>query len=358
MIKKILFLFLLSTTIIAQNTNYDSLITAGINQIYNIKFKKAEATFLTVQKEFPQEPAGKFFEAMIDWWRITLNPESKKYDDIFIKKLDATIKFCDKILDKDPNNVDAIFFKAALDAKEALPLVNRAYKLNPENKDVILGFGIYNYYAAEIPKQYPFIKPFMIFFPGGNTQKGLQQLKIVAKEGKYAKIEATFFLLTLYYRYEKNYDEALKYAKILVRKFPDNPLFLSYYGRIYVRKNDYLTAGKIFLREVKKCDEGLPGFGIRFKREADYYVGMKYKLENKIDSAIVYFKGSEKLSRILDKKKATGFLINSVLYLGMFYDQLGYRNLAIEKYKEVLKLKEFWHSHEQAKRYLKHPYKK
>lgn len=377
MIKKILFLFLLSTTIIAQSTNYDSLITAGINQIYNIKFKKAEATFLTVQKEFPQKPAGKFFEAMIDWWRITLNPESKKYDNIFIKKLDATIEFCDKILDKNPNNVDAIFFKggalgfrgrlhalrkdffkAALDAKEALPLVNRAYKLNPKNKDVILGFGIYNYYAAEIPKQYPFIKPFMIFFPGGNTQKGLQQLKIVAKEGKYAKIEATFFLLTLYYRYEKNYDEALKYAKILVRKFPDNPLFLSYYGRIYVRKNDYLTAGKIFLREVKKCDEGLPGFGIGFKREADYYVGMKYKLENKIDSAIVYFKDSEKLSRILDKKKVTGFLINSVLYLGMFYDQLGYRNLAIEKYKEVLKLKEFWHSHEQAKKYLKHPYKK
>ena len=143
-------------------------------------------------------------------------------------------------------------------------------------------------------------------------------------------------MLTLYYRYEKNYDEALKYAKILVRKFPDNPLFLSYYGRIYVRKNDYLTAGKIFLREVKKCDEGLPGFEIGFKREADYYVGMKYKLENKIDSAIVYFKDSEKLSRILDKKKVTGFLINSVLYLGMFYDQLGYRNLAIEKYKKCL----------------------
>ena len=57
------------------------------------------------------------------------------------------------------------WIKAADDGREALPIVEQASKLDSNNTDVELGFGIYNYYAAVIPDEYPMIKPLMIFFP-------------------------------------------------------------------------------------------------------------------------------------------------------------------------------------------------
>ncbi len=82
---------------------------------------------------------------MIDWWRILLDPDDEQYDDKFFDELDNEIDFCDKILEKDPKNIDALFFKggsigfsgrlsvmreswlsAASAGREALPIVEEA----------------------------------------------------------------------------------------------------------------------------------------------------------------------------------------------------------------------------------------
>ena len=192
-------IFIFAALIVFQVTalskpDYDSLVKAGINQIYSIKFSEAEKTFLALQKEYPKHPAGKFFFAMIDWWKIILSEENEEQDERFYEKIEETVDFCDAILDKDPNNVDALFFKggaigfrgrlrvmreswfaAADDGREALPLVETASKLDPGNVDVKLGFGIYNYLAAVIPDKYPIVKPVMMFFPIGNKELGLKE---------------------------------------------------------------------------------------------------------------------------------------------------------------------------------------
>lgn len=373
-------IFLSAINISAQNydwARYDSLVTAGIKQIYGIKFEQAESTFSIVDKEFATHPAGKFFKAMITWWRILLDLENEKLDDKFYDQLEEVIDFCDDILDKNPKNSDAMFFKggalgfrgrllaireswfkAALDGKDALPLVFKAYELNPQNTDVQLGFGIYNYYAEVIPQKYPVVKPFMVFFPKGDKNKGLKQLENVAYNGRYAKIESRYFLMTLYFQFEENPDETLKYAKLLLKDFPDNPMFEKYYGLVYVRQNDYINAAKIFGGILNKCDNNFPGYNKKFKREASYYLGMKYFLKNVPDSAITYFSMSEKLSRELDKDAESGFQINTVLYLGMMNDLVGNRKEAVRYYNESLDLKERGDSHKQAEAYLKTPYKR
>ncbi len=378
------FLFTFSLTIIICSNGvysqpkprFDSLITTGIRQIYNIKFDSAEATFKRMSELYSGHPAGHFFPAMIDWWRIMLDLQVEEYDEEFIEKLDGTIDFCDDILDDDPDNVDALFFKggalgfrgrlyavredffnAALDGKEALPLVYKAYELEPENKDVELGFGIYNYYAEVIPREYPFVKPFMIFFPGGDRIKGLKQLEDVAQNGRYAKIESRYFLMMLYYKYEENYGKALEYNRLLLGEFPDNPTFHRYEGRIYAKQGDWKTAADKFQNVFDKCVKGFPGYNKKTRREAAYYVGNWYKLDCQFDSAKKYLKISESLSKELDVEKQTGFLANSVLFLGMILDTEGYRKLAIEKYKEVLEIEDYHKSHDLAEKYLKTPCK-
>ena len=66
--------------------------------------------------------------------------------------------------------------------------------------------------------------------------KGIQQLKNTAFNGKFAKYEARYFLMTLYYRYENNAIAADELSKLLCEDFPDNPVFEKWRGRIASEK--------------------------------------------------------------------------------------------------------------------------
>lgn len=359
--------------VFSDTAKFDSLINAGISQIYNIKFEEAEEIFTQVENLYPKHPAGKFFKAMIIWWKIVLDQNNDEYDDLFEDKLEEVIDFCDDILDEDENNVDALFFKggalgfrgrlysirknwfdAALDGKDALPLVYEAFKIDSTNEDVKLGFGIYNYYAEAIPEKYPFIKPAMIFFPSGDKDKGIQQLKTAAEKSKYAAIESKFFLLNLYYQFENNYNEALKYGEELHSLFPDNPIFEKYLGRIFIKKNDYQNACVYFSDILSKGERGMPGYNLSLMREANYYLGVDYLRKSEIESARISFEECYELSKILDEDKdeESGFQVNAVLYLAKIASQTGNEELAKHHYNALLEIRDYNGSHKKAEKYL------
>lgn len=368
----ILLIFLLNN-LFAQTNDFESRVESGIKQIYNIKFAEAEKTFRSLIADYPDHPAGRFFLAMIDWWKILLDVENESHDEIFFQKLEDVIFQCDKILEKDPQNVDALFFKggsigfrgrlralreswlkAADDGREALPIVERASRLDPDNLDVQLGFGIYNYYAAVIPEEYPLIKPLMIFFPSGNKEEGLRQLRNTAFNGKYAKYEARYFLMTIYYRYESNPWQAEEFAKMLVEDFPDNPTFQRWLGRIYVRQGKLQLADSLFKDVLRKADENFYGYNFPVAlREANYYVGYNYKLNNELDSAKIYLTRCAEISQQIDKEEESGFLINSVLYLAQISEAKNLFEEAISYYERLLKMRDWGNSHTLAKNSLK-----
>ncbi len=360
-----------------QGVKFDSLVQKGIHEIYGMKFDEADRTFKNLMADYPNHPAGRFFLAMIDWQRILVDLDNEEYDDIFFAKLEDVIFQCDQILDKDENNFDAWFFKggsigfrgrlraireswlkAADDGRTAMPIVNQAYQIDSSNADIALGFGIYNYYAAVVPDKYPFVKPVMIFFPKGDRVKGLEQLKRVAEGGKYAKYESRYFLLTLNYQFENNYYEAERWAKILLNDFPDNPVFQRYLGRINVKLGRLDIAKNIFGDIYLKCQSGYEGYNKTAEREAVYYTGLYYKnMQSDLDSAAIWFKKCEEISRAIDKKKESGFLVNSVLYLGMIADKKNSREEALKYYEEVLDMEDFGSAHKNAEKYKETPFK-
>jgi hypothetical protein len=83
--KKIFIWILFVFSISLQAQKYDSVVTTGIKQIYNIKFTEAEKTFRSLIADYPDKPAGRFFLAMVDWWKILINPDNESYDDIFFQ---------------------------------------------------------------------------------------------------------------------------------------------------------------------------------------------------------------------------------------------------------------------------------
>lgn len=357
------------------NTRFDSLITAGIDQIYMLHFEEAEETFELVRNDYPEHPAGTFFDAMILWWKILLDLENEDYDDEFYDRMDDVIDMCDDILDEDDENVDALFFKggslgfkarllsirqdwfdAALDGKEALPLVLRAHELDSTNVDVQLGFGIYNYYAEVVPEKYPAVKPVMMFFPNGDKELGLKQLRHTANNGKYTRYETQYFLMTLYYQFEEQYDSSLAYAERLVNRFPDNPKFQRYYGRIYVKKSRCRQFREVFTDVVKKHDAGMRGYdNWKIAREANYYIGVGYDYENQSEKAEKYFLEAIELSETNDDEES-GFNVNAYIYLGKIEDMRGNREQAMRYYERILDLPDFRGSHEKAERWLENPF--
>ncbi len=374
----IFFFCLLIVPLHSQSTDFDSTVISGIKQIYNIKFDQADKTFKGLIADYPNRPEGRFFLAMIDWWKILLNPDNESHDDIFFQKLEDVIYQCDQILKKDPDNEEALFFKggaigfrgrlrafreswlkAANDGRLALPIVEKAAKIDPKNVDVKLGFGIYDYYAAVIPNEFPLIKPLMIFFPPGNKQKGLDELTDVGLHGKFAKYEARYFLTTLYFSYENDPYKADEWCKMLTTEFPDNPVFERWRGRIAAKMGNYYAADLIFKDVMSKAAENYAGYNnANAKREASYYIGFQYRMLDKLDSAKIYFDMCADLSKQIDKKETSGFLINSYLYLGMIDDVQGNRIGAVNYYKKLLDLKDFENSHLLAEKYLKQPYKR
>ena len=356
----------------SKKPSYDSLVTVGINQIYSIKFTEAEKTFQLLKKEYPKHPAGRFFFAMIDWWKIILSEEDEEKDERFFEKIEETVDFCDEILDKDPTNVDALFFKggaigfrgrlrvmreswfsAADDGREALPLVETASKLDPDNVDVKLGFGIYNYLAAVIPERYPIVKPVMMFFPSGDKELGLRQLKEAASTGKYSRYEARYILITFYYYFEKDMDSAEVFAKQLVDSFPDNPVFERWRGRIAASKSESAIADSIFKNVLKKSEKNLEGYNTpRVRREANYYVGANLKNNGDYDGAFLYYKKCIEDSKKIDGDKESGFRINATLYSGTILETKGKYSEAKKYYNFVLDMREFNNSHTLAETYL------
>ena len=374
----LIFIFLFVSIAKADDAKFDSLVTTGIKQIYNIKFPEAEKTFRMLIADYPNHPAGRFFLAMIDWWKILLDFDSEKYDEIFYQKLEDVIYQCDELLKKNPENVDALFFKggaigfrgrlranrdswlkAADDGREALPIVEHAANLDSNNVDVQLGFGIYNYYAAVIPDEYPMIKPLMLFFPSGDKEKGIEQLNNVAFNGRYAKYEAQYFLMTLYFNYENNAFKAYEYAEMLTKEFPDNPVFERWKGRIEAKKGNFVAASIIFRNVIDKGDSGFTGYNVfKTKREADYYVAYQYFNTNKLDSAMIYFDDCSKISKQVDGDDESGFQVNAVLYIGMINDLWNKRDEAISNYKKVLDMDEYANSHKRAEELIEKPFKK
>ena len=355
--------------------DFDAQAQRGIAAVYNLEFEKANTEFSSLARNYPSHPAGKFFLAMIDWWKILMTIDDESNDDQFIERMDEVIDLCDSLLDVNENDVSALFFKggalgfqgrlranrnswikAANDGRLALPIVQKAYAIAPDNYDILLGIGIYNYYASTIPEKYPIVKPVMVFFPTGDKAKGIEQLTKASEKAKFASLEAKYFLLQLSYNYERQYERAYELSTSLWNRFPNNVVFHRYVGRSAYSLSKYGEAQGAFAEILKRSNEEQRGYSGFAKREALYYLGMIAMNTNGLDQALRYFYQCDELCRSVDKNEPSPFMTMANLRIGMIYDVQKKRNHAIQQYQKVQKLKKFENSLELADQYLKRPY--
>jgi tetratricopeptide (TPR) repeat protein len=357
-------------------TDADSLIKVGADYIYNVQFSNAEETFKKVIDKYPENPAGYFLDAMVIWWKISTYRNTESYDQVFLNKIDKVLLVCEDLLTKNPLDISALFFKggalgyrgrfyairkswfkAASDGFNGFDILLKCYNVAPSNHDIMLGTGIYNYFAAALPEQYPAIKPLIVFAPKGDKAIGKLQLQAASRYARYANIEAKFLLMQVFYDFEKDANSALKLAEELNQKYPNNAMFHRYLGRCYVSVWDTDKFDKVWRDIILRYMDNQPGYDVQTAREALYYIGTSLMIQSKYEVALKYFYKCDEASRKIDTE-TSGFMIMTNLKIGKIFDIQGKRDLAIKQYKKVALWKDYQGSQNEANELIKKPFNK
>jgi len=356
-------------------TDGDSLLQLGAENIYNVQFDAARGYFERVIALYPEHPSGYFLDAMIEWWKISIDTKNYSYDGSFLAKIDKTLAVCNKVLKDEESNVTALFFKggalgyraryylqreryldAANDGKDGLDILIACQKIAPGNHDIMLGTGLYNYLAAVFPERYPILKPVMAFLPSGDKPLGILQLKAASTKARYAKYEAQVALYQIYFEFEKSPSEAMPFARELYRRFPQNPYFNRAFGRCLVSEGSLDTMETLWRGVLVKVLDKKFGYDNSAAREALYYVGLVRMLRNDLPAALMYLYKADEASRSLDKVPS-GYMIKTNLKIAQILDLQGKRQQALAQYEKVLSWKDTQGSHEEARRFIATPYK-
>ena len=361
------------TTSVLDDPAFEREATRGLDLLYNMEFEQAGAVFDRLAAKTPDHPVAPFLQALVPWWQILMDLSDTSHDDAFFDAMDEVIDRSDRMLRRDSDNVDALFFKgaalgfrgrlqsnrrrwlkAALDGKRAMNYVLEVAEEDPDNADFVFGKGIYDYYAAAIPERYSWSKPFVAMFPEGSKSRGLAAMHRTFRDGTYIQTEAAYFLLQIYYLYERDFDKSLQFISWLRTRYPDNAFFHAMEARIYARFGQWDRADQVFQAVMLRYGQHRTGYNDAIAEQALYYLGRSQQMKRNYGQALALYYRLEQIAEA--RPQSSAFKTLGRLRQGMSHDARGERDKAVRRYRETLDLEDFAGSHDRARRYLDQPY--
>ncbi len=178
------------------------------------------------------------------WWQIQMTPESTSLDGRFSDLAAQAVAANDRWTRREPNRGEAWFYlagsyaplvqwrvlrgeriAAARDGKKIKDALERALQLDPTLDDAYFGIGLYHYYADVAPTAAKILR-WLLFLPGGDRVKGLQEMLQARQRGVLLQGEADYQLQLIYLWYEQQPARALELLRELDARYPTNPLFI------------------------------------------------------------------------------------------------------------------------------------
>ncbi|MEE9612365.1 MAG: tetratricopeptide repeat protein [Desulfatiglandales bacterium] len=332
--------------------NWD--IIRGIELLYNWEFEKAENLFQKVVEQNPNDPGAYFYLAMVTWSRLASGFWSRENVEEFSTRIDRAISVAQTQIESEKSDSFTYFylggalgfkgrfklmqrkwlssFFLAVDAIEAL---NTCLKLDPNNKDVLFGLGIFDYYTDRLSGVLKWLTFFLVH--KGNKEEGLRKLHIAAEEAIYSSIEAKSLLVHIYLFLERDSDDkAVVLAEDLADQFRRNARVKFLQGVAYIR----LGMDPKY-REVLDYLNGFshnenPGRMARIWENRALYLEATYYLSHD-----QYDMARSKLEAILSRTGPSdpSMVAWPLVKKGMSYDLEGDRERALTYYKRVLSMK-------------------
>jgi tetratricopeptide (TPR) repeat protein len=191
-------------------------------------------------------------------------------------------------------------------------------------------------------------------FPSGSKARGLAALHRTFREGSYLQAESAYFLLQIYYLYERDYTKSMQFIGWLRENYPDNAFFHAMEGRIYARFGRWDESADVFNAVMRRYAQDDTGYNNAIAEQALYYLGRNEQLQRNYGQALALFYRLEQIAE--SRPQQSAFQTLGRLRQGMSHDARGERDKALRRYREVLRLDDFAGSHDRARRYIDRPY--
>ena len=346
----------------------------GLDALYSLRFDEATRAFDQIAARYPKHPVGPFLQALVPWWQILLDLSDTRRDDQFLDAMQDVADRADDLLKKDDEDPDGLFFKAAAhgfrarhfgnrrsyfaaakDGLRALDAVLELEKQDPENPDYRFGTGLYNYYRVVVPREHKVARPFAGAFPQGDRSGGLGDLHTAFRQGAFVQAEAAYFLLQIYYRYERDYTKTMQFATYLRETYPENAFFHALEGRVHARFGQWGRSEAAFRGVMRGYLGKKTGYNDAAAEQALYYLARARMAAGEPAAALDFLNRLETLGATTQKE--TAFEVLGRLRQGMALDLLGRRDEARRRYREVIAMREIGSTRDQARHFLDTPYR-
>jgi hypothetical protein len=332
--------------------------TQGLNDLYNFKFERAEAEFQDLKVRYGWHPLPYFLMGLSDWWKIMPNTKNTSHDASFLAYMDTTIQVAERLYKEYPAyKAEASFFlaaaygfkgrlysdeerknwrKAATVGKNALNYLEEGRGSHHLSPELVFGDALYNYFSVWVPENYPALKPILWFFPKGDKELGLKQLKEVSYNAFYTRTEAMVWLMRILNSYENDQFQALQISQYLIESHPDNPFFHRYYARMLYSVGRYAEAEPVCKEILARIDSGMLGYEGTSGRYAAFFLGQIYESKKDLDEAAKYYdlcvKYAEEIGAV-----DSGYYLYSLISLGEINQARGNKTEAKRYFQMVRK---------------------
>ena len=328
-------------------------IIRGINDLYDLEFDAADKRFSRIVAEQPEHPAGYFYLAMVTWSKLSVGFWTAQNLEEYVERIDRTISVARKRIEKNEKDSSSYFylggalgFKGRFElmrqkwfssynlAYDAIHALETCQKLDPDNKDVLLGLGIYDYYTAKLSGVLKFLT--YLFLHKGDKDEGLRKLHVAANEAVYSGLEAKSMLIHIYLYLEEDYDKALPLIQDLRAKFRKNMRYPFFEGFVYIRQDrDSKYREMVDALRAEGRTKATRGSRLIWENQALYLEATYHLFQGQTQQA------RNKLDAILSQAEPgldPDMIAWPILKKGMSYDLDGKRDTALEFYHLVLKM--------------------
>ncbi|MGB8768489.1 MAG: hypothetical protein WCC92_02670 [Candidatus Korobacteraceae bacterium] len=360
----------------------------GFDCFYNLEYDKSIHEFEIALQAHPGDPfaVNHLLSAVIfkELYRIgALDTEAYAADSFLTKKhpepldpkvqdrikqlSDQALALSQAQLDKNPNNVDALYargitrglratymgmgerawFAALRSAVSARRDEERVLELDPKYVDAKLLVGTDLYIVGSL--SWPAKVAASIVGISGNKQKGLDYLREVVAGGHSEVAYDGKIVLALFLRREQKYDEALKVVGGMQTDFPRNFLVAAEYAHLMNAAGHGQAAIAAYRRVLAGCRSNSYS-SCRIEIPA-------YGLGEALRGQREYQEAAEAYDLAASHGNDSELRLKATLAAGQMYDVLQKRDTALEKYRTVIAEDSNSGAADLARHYMKQAYK-
>lgn len=342
---------------------------AGSQLLFDYDFDEARDHYAAVSERFPEHPTGPYNLATTIWSRLAqrsngMRGSSLRNDRFFSQEgrpevtpeeeagfrehLAEAYRRGERLLERDPDDVEALYYLGATEALESgwSVIVDRAWlraarqirrgvgrhrrvqELDPGFRDAYAVPGAYDYGIATLPRALRWLA--FLFGMRGDREAGLEGVRITADEGRRARWGGLWTWALLMQREERE-DEALAAIRRLIRQFPKNPDFVLDEVSILTARGD-LDAARTLAERVLE------------RREADfgnYRLVLPGLAEARLGEALLFQERWEEAEAVFSRGLASGPNpeVRAILHFrrGNARDGAGKRGTALTDYGRVVR---------------------